>query len=108
MKAWIISSAIVIGGCSSTPPVIVDLQHDKVVVQEQMLTDIDQIAAKAAEGCALHNRKGVPVSVSCAGGSSCSTSCAPTWGYGETSCVTTCSEGCWTRHHLFACTASDN
>ena len=101
MRHWIPAAALLLGGCATTPvpTVIVDLQQDKVVVQGDSSTEFEEIVAKAREGCLLHGRKPVPISETCAGGTSCHTYC-----YSSTSCTTTCEEDCDTKHHLFACT----
>ena len=101
MRYWLLAIAPLLGACSTTPAptVIVDLQHDKVIVQSDSSTLPEDIVGKAAEGCAIHGRKPVPISETCAGGTSCNTYC-----YSSTSCITTCDEDCGTKHHLFACT----
>ncbi len=64
--AIVIVCALAAGGCAA-PAVIADLETDKVIVQGNEYTDEDAIAAKAAEGCAVHGRKAVPVSKWCTG-----------------------------------------
>ena len=99
MRNWVLVAGLLLGGCF--PPaatVIVDLQEDKVVVQGDADTEFKEIVAEATEGCALHGRKPVAISESCAGGQSCMTNCY-SWG-----CSTSCSEDCDIKHHLFACT----
>ena len=64
--AIMIVCALAVGGCAA-PAVIADLESDKVIVQGNQLTGDEAIAAKAAEGCAVHGRKAVAVSKWCAG-----------------------------------------
>lgn len=55
-------------GCEAVPPYIVDLQHDKVVVDPGEddygnPNDLAAVLAEAQRGCAVHGRKAVPISV---------------------------------------------
>ena len=100
MRQWIAAALFVLGGCTTpAPTVITDLEDDKVIIQAVATTAFEQILDKATEGCAIHGRKPVPISESCAGESSCHTRC-----YQWMGCSTTCSKDCWVKHHLFACT----
>ena len=100
MKNWLVGTALILAGCFPlAPTVIVDLDRDKVVVQGDAGTEFEEIATQAKEGCALHRRKAVAISESCAGGQRCYTNCST---YGG--CYTNCSEDCDIKHHLFACT----
>ena len=74
MRRWIVIAAMLSAGCTPVPTVIVDLEEDKVVIQADAVTAFDEIKSMAAEGCALHHRKPIAISASCAGRSSCYTS----------------------------------
>ena len=90
---------VVIAGCAPPgPTMIVDLQADKVLVAADDSTPAAEVAAVAIEGCGLHGRRPEPLSASCAGGQSCSTTCNAYVG-----CFTTCAESCARKHYLFAC-----
>lgn len=92
--------AVTLGGCfAPAPTVIVDLEDDKIIVQGDANTEFEEIVAEATEGCAIHGRKPVPISESCAGETFCHTSCNQSGG-----CFTACGDGCDVKHHLFACT----
>ena len=63
---FVIAGAAALGGCAA-PAVISDLEDDKVIVQGNQHTSQEDVAKKAAEGCAVHGRKAVPISQWCAG-----------------------------------------
>ena len=44
-------------GCVAKPPVIVDLEQDKVVIEGGMRTSKEALIAKAEEGCAIHGKQ---------------------------------------------------
>lgn len=71
------ASAALLAACS--PPVIADLEHDKVIVQAEYGTDPATIASEASRGCAIHGRHAIPISKRCV------------------------DEYCFTSNHLFAC-----
>jgi hypothetical protein len=56
-------AAVCIAGCSTTA-VISDLQTDKVIVQADG-NNLSVIEAEARRGCAIHNRRPVPISHRC-------------------------------------------
>ncbi len=59
-----IAIALVIAGCAPSQA-IKDLEEDKVIVAEtgDMRSRIEDIERLAQEGCALHRREAVPISV---------------------------------------------
>ena len=88
--------SLLLTGCMTTPPVIVDLQTDKVVVQAGEGDEAAAAAAeKALEGCSLHGRLPHYLSeqqncsgMQCTAGTYSGISCYPS------DCV---------MHYLFAC-----
>ena len=68
-------------GCVA-PAVIADLEEDKVIVQSGLGTTDDQIWIKAQQGCSLHGRTPIELSVRC---------------------VDPGDFGCTVKNHLFAC-----
>ena len=68
-KFCYVAVCLLLAACGVVPPHIVDLQHDKVVVDpggDEWSGEFDAAAvlAEAQRGCAIHGRKAVPVSVS--------------------------------------------
>ena len=50
-----------LAGCSR-PAVIADIEEDKVIVQQGLLTSMEAVMAEAERGCALHGRRAQPIS----------------------------------------------
>ena len=57
--------AVALAGCVPDPAVIADLETDKVIVQSGIGTPAAAIFGKAVEGCALHGRRPLALSVQC-------------------------------------------
>ena len=55
----------ILAACTATPAVISDLETDKVKVQAGLGTSDEMVAAKAGEGCAMHDRVAQRISFVC-------------------------------------------
>ena len=74
------AAALALAGCAApAPAVIADIEEDKVIVESGFGTSDAAVVARAAEGCALHERVAYPVSRRCM------------------------DQYCYRVHHLFAC-----
>ena len=58
-------AVLVAAACRPAPPVIADLEQDKVIIQGGLGTTIESIRAEARRGCAIHDRTPVAINESC-------------------------------------------
>ncbi len=85
---------VLLAGCAPTPLVIADLETDKVVIQADQSESDAAILAKAREGCSIHDRTPLPLSMQ--------ERCGRVSCYGTGRNIFCGHSNCW-NEHLFAC-----